>query len=89
MAELPAAAPVSVPAPATVPRTPDGAWSVRESGPRGGGPRRGYSPMDGILEVSVEVSVATGETGKYELRSEGDPGTDGRLPPPGLKLCLF
>ena len=48
-AELPAAAPVSVPAPATVPRTPDGTWRVRESGPQGGGPRRGYSPIDGYF----------------------------------------
>ena len=45
-AEVPATAPVTVPAPATVPRTPDGTWRVRESGPQGGGPRRGYSPMD-------------------------------------------
>ena len=37
----------------------------------------------------LEVSMATGESGKYELRSEGDSGTDGRLPPPGLNLCLF
>ena len=42
-------------------------------------------PWTGILEVSM----ATGKTGKDKLRSEGDPGTDGRLPPPGLKLCLF
>ena len=45
-AEVPAAAPVSVPAPVTVPRTPDGTWRVREADPQGGGPRRGYSPMD-------------------------------------------
>ena len=48
-AELPATAPVSAPSPATVPRTPDGTWRVRESGPQGGGPRRGYSPMDGYF----------------------------------------
>ena len=45
-AELPATAPVSAPTPVTVPRTPDGTWRVRESSPQGGGPRRGYSPMD-------------------------------------------
>ena len=48
-AELPATAPVSAPTPATVPRTPDGTWRVRESSPQGGGPRRGYSPMDGYF----------------------------------------
>ena len=42
----PATTPVSVPAPVTVPRTPDGTGRVREAGPQGGGLRRGYSPMD-------------------------------------------
>ena len=45
-AEVPAAALVTEPAPATVPRTPDGAWRVMEAGPQGGGPTRGYSPID-------------------------------------------
>ena len=83
-AEVPATAPVTVPAPATVPRPPDGTWRVMEAGPQGGGPSRGYSPWTGILEVSM----ATGKTGKDELRSEGDPGTDGRVPPSWIKVVL-
>ena len=45
-AEVPAAAPVTEPAPAPVPRTPDGTWRVMVAGSRGGGPRRGFSPLD-------------------------------------------
>ena len=46
VAEEPAAAPVTEPAPAPVPRTPDGTWIVMAAGPHGGNPRRDYSPMD-------------------------------------------
>ena len=53
-------------------------------------------PWTGILEVSVEVSMATGETKKYEGtgkygetgKSEWDPGTDGRLPPSWIKVVF-
>ena len=69
-AELPATAPVSAPTPATVPRTPDRTWRVRESSPQREVVQEGATPPGtSILEVSVEVSVATGEPGKYKLRS--------------------
>ena len=72
-AELPATAPVSAPAPVTVPRSPYlNPWRVRELSPQGGGPRRGYSPMD---EYFGSARVRGGFPGGFrgqELRRERD-----------------
>ena len=64
---------------------PDGTWRVMEAGPPPVVVQEGATPQ---WTAILEVSMATGKTGKDELRSEGDPGMDGRLPPSWIKVVF-